>query len=458
MGRGWVAWGLMLTACGGTAIASVGPRPVEILLQAGPCQLRALTCYPGRGWVVETRHMTLPSGRVRVLVGDTLSRVEAAQAWLDVPARLIEVRRLGDATDRVGWLTTFQGRTVELQPPLASSSLSGTLWLLDGAPVLRVGDRLVPARLEDLRLPASASDLPAPGLAVDLEVPKPWQGLATLSYPVGGLGWQARHRVHTDGRLTRGDWTAIATVQNTTGWPVRADVLGLWSGDPAPRPWFAAPARGLAAETVAVPQPVGHRVRLDLPGGLDLGPGREVHRHLGTWSGIPLVTRADAHCPVDMQAPTEPVSLRARMAVIPPGPSPWSAGPVHVLTPDASGQPVGIAEGWIPDTPAGQERWIELGEAPELTCRAVLEVHRIGAGRETRAWSYRVVNRASRSWEVVVRVDLTSGAWSRSAADPGFLTVSANLHEWRGTVEPGARTEVRATWQRPWPVTGRGND
>ncbi len=451
MRRGWCSLVLILAACGGGSVASVDPVSPPAVRTSGPPVHRAVTCMSGRSWVVETRQVALPAGRVRLTAGETLSRAEGAQAWLDLPARTTHVRRVGDATDRAGWLVAFQGRLVELQVPGASASVTGTLWLLDGAPVLRVEDRLIPAKLEDLRLPARPSDLPAPGLEFELDVPHPWQGLATLSYPVGGLGWQARHRLVTDARLERGDWTAIASIQNTTGWPVQADSLGLWSGDSGPRPFLAAPVRAWSSEMTVEPRPLAHRVRLEVPGGIEMGPSSEVHRNLASWSGLALRTRVETVLHVASTAPSEAIPLRARISVTPPGPSPWFAGAVQVVTPDAGGRPMGHVEAWIPDSPPGQERWLELGEAPEITCRALLEAAIKREDSEQRSWRFHVKNLAPRRWEVAIAFDLSGGDWTRTSGSLGFTEISADRHVWQGSLEPGASRDFRATWSRTRP-------
>ena len=398
--------------------------------------------------------MSLPAGRVNLVVGNVLSRIETAQVGLELPARVRVVKRTGDATERSGWLLGFQGKTVELHVSGSTRPLVGTLWLMEGSPVVRVGVRFVPARLEDLRLPVATTDVPAPALNFELDVPGAWSGLATLSYPVTGLGWQSRHRLVTDRALTRGHWTAIATIQNATGWPVKADQLGLWSSESGSRPLFAMPMRAIGSELGSTPEPIGHRVRFNLEGTLDLGPGREEIRTLAEYPGITLAPRMEARTSATMRAPREAWPFRMRLSLTAPGPGPWASGNVQVVTPDAQGRPLGTTEAWIPETPPAQERSLDLGEDPDVTVQATLLENHTRSGIETWSWRYRIRNVSEREWPVTLACELPSGDWIRLQGSPGFIDVSGQLHEWRGSVAASGDILVTAIWQRTIP---RGN-
>lgn len=244
-----MSFALIVLVC---VVLGLSPAPVS----GGP----ALTIYSqDLGFVRETRMLELAGARDTVRLPEVGERLDFSSVRL-VPGGGARVARLAyrfDAASGDGLIDRARGSRVRVASR-GDRVAEGTLVSADGSwLVIRADDGAIStharAAIEEVRMAKPPGDmLLRPTLEVVVEGGKRGRVEAELSYLTGGVTWSAEHTLVRSGE-GGALWSAVVTVDNSSGREFRDATLKLVAGEPRrdvampPRDMLRTTALGMAA-------------------------------------------------------------------------------------------------------------------------------------------------------------------------------------------------------------------
>ena len=445
MNRSLLAGSLVL----GLSLLSAG------LALAGP----SLTIYTrDLGFVRETRTLELAGSRDTVRLSDLPERLDFSSLRL-VPGGAARVTRLAyrwDAASGDAFLANSIGQRVSVVSK-GERVTEGTLTASDGSwLVVRADDgsvtTLARGAVEAVRLTRPPARLsPRPTLEAVVEGARRGRGEAELSYLTGGLSWSAEHTV-----VRRGEreavWSAVVTVENSTGRDYVDAALKLVAGEPkrsAPAPMpragymkalTVASERADAADLSEEEFSEYHLYALDRPATLRGGEQQ---------SFTMLEPRAVKVTPRYVYRGGDPRGVMSEMVIVNGRDAglgvPLPAGRVRFYEPDADGVPQFAGESNIRHTAEGEKLELEVGTAFDLAAeRAMLSSRRIS--NTEREYAVRIKLRDRKKSDVTILVrESVGGDTEIIQRTHDFTRKDANTIEFSIPVKAGAEVVVEYT-------------
>lgn len=351
---------------------------------------RSLTVFPGSAGggalVRETRALTLGAGRHRVSLGQLPSSVDPSSLIILTP----------------GVALAAHGGVVLSQP--------------------------------------SGGGVQAATVDLELVAQRPVSELR-FAYLTGGFTWAASYSVVIAGDERSADLTGLATLSNRSGAPLASAEVQLLAGQiyrtAAGRFAPAAAERMLArAEALDLGIPAGEAGEYHLytlPEGVDLEPGADRAVALLTARALPTEKRYMVRQAVsyvsrggEYQAVAAEVAYKIRR---PPkheaADLPMPAGVARVYRPDDGGRLQLIGEVGLGNTPKGEDVWLPIGRAFEVTAERTQTDYQVRpGGRYESAWRIVLKNRTDKPVSVEV-VESIGGDWRVLSATHKYEKTSA---------------------------------
>lgn len=354
------------------ALALVAGPAVHDLAAQAPAPRHSLTVYPGGGALVrETRAVALVRGTNRLALGQLPTSVRPESFIVLTPG-----------------VTLAGHRGVTVTQPAGGGAQLATLDL----------DLFAEAPVSELR----------------------------VAYLTEGFTWTASYSVVVSADDRAADLTGLATVSNRSGVALAGAELQLLAGEIYrargihPGPMMARALEAVDAAPVGLPAgEVGDVHLYTLPDRIDLQPGGDRAVRLLGATGLPAEKRYVLRQGVSFVSrggDGSPTSVEVAYKVRRPtaeglGDAPIPAGLARVFRPDDAGRLQLVGETALANTPKGEDLWLPIGRAFEITGHRTQTDYQVRArGRYESAWRVVLRNRTKRAASVEV-VETARGQW-----------------------------------------------
>jgi hypothetical protein len=427
---------------------------VPRVVHAGP----AVTVYShDLGFVRENRTLTLESARDTVRVPDVSERLDfsSVRLVLEGGARVARLAYRWDVASGDGVLEHARGGRVRISLR-GDRIVEGALIAVDGSWLtVREDDgaihTLARAAVEDVRIVGVRDLALRPALEAVIDAERRGRVNAELSYLTGGLSWSAEHTLVRTSE-SRGNWSAVVNVENTTGRDYVDATLKLVAGDPsrvsAPGP---VPMAGrammmemsMAKQDADVSEQTFSEYHLYTLGRFATLRDRETQRL------TMIEPRSIATAPRYLYRGGDPRGVRAQLEIVNDRKSglgmPLPAGRVRIYDTDPDGDLQFVGESTIRHTPEDEKVTLEVGIAFDLAAeRRELYNKRISDREREYAVEIKLRNRKKAPVTIVVEEGVGGDIDITQPSHP-FTRKDANTIQFEVNVPAGKEVAVRYT-------------
>jgi hypothetical protein len=368
-------------------------------------------------------------------------------------------------------LEKYLGKEVEVveqAQDLTTRVSKATLLSVNGAPVYRIGDRIVLNQTGKITLPSVPADLVArPTLVWTLRSDKPGAQEVEASYLTDGMNWAADYVAVVDADDKATDLTGWVTIENHSGAAYRDATLKLVAGD-VRRVTPQAPAAydGMRAEIktmAAAPQFAEesffeyHLYTLERPTTIKDNQTKQIN--LLQAPGVPMVKRLllagqsawyrNRYGTISKDEKVQVVleiknSKEAGLGI------PLPKGTVRVYKKDRSGAEQFVGEDAIGHTPKDETVKLKVGEAFDLVADRTQTDYKVLSPRQSES-AFEIALRNHKDEDAVVTVrEPIGGDWEIVQSSQSFKKLDAGTVEFEVKVPKGQEVKltyrVRVTW------------
>lgn len=429
-------------------------------------QAVALTVYnQDLALISESRSLELPQGRSKVAIEGLPANLMPQTALIGGAGfRVLEQSFDNNLISQQKLLEASVGkevRVVRSHPTTGEESLvTARLISITQGIVLQIGDRIetaVPGRLVFEEIPAGLREKPT--LLAEVESEAGGASELALRYLTGGLSWSADYVAELNEAEDRLDLSAMVTLRNNTGSAFDDATLRLVAGQvnqqtPQPKQQLlmAAQARGAmmesAAADVSAPQSVSDRYLYDIQRPITIGAreAKQISLLAADSVAVKKVYRFDglasAHGGANEIGPVNAaITLELENDEETGLGQPLPSGIVRVYL-AATGGSLFLGEDRIDHTPEGEKAELRLGEAFDVTARAVhTAVDRIS--RDTYESAQEIVVENAKDEAVSVEVGgFFPATWKMLSESSPHEKETASQVVWKLEVPAGGSTTL----------------
>jgi hypothetical protein len=361
----------------------------------------------------------------------------------------------------------YVGREVEIieqAEDLTTRTVKATLLSTNGAPVYKIGDRIVIGQYGKVTLPDLPADLVArPTLVWTVNAPKTGTNAAEASYLTDGMNWSADYVAVVDADDAKAGISAWVTIDNRSGATFENATLKLVAGDVRrvqPERLMAMEAQGRMYENMAAKAPSFqeegffeyHLYTLDRPTTVKNNQTKQLS--LLTASDVPVVKKMllvgnagwyRNQMGTVTQSEKVAVTLELTNSQSSGLGMPLPKGIVRVYKKDKSGAEQFVGEDSIDHTPKDEKVRLHVGDAFDVVADRTQTDYKVNSPHESESsWTVSIRNRKEEDVTVTVREPM-GGDWKLLTSSLPGKKVDAGTLEFEVPVPKGK--EVKLTYR-----------
>ena len=361
----------------------------------------------------------------------------------------------------------YVGKEVEIieqAQDLTTRTVKATLLSTNGAPVYKIGDRIVIGQYGKVTLPDLPKDLVArPTLVWTVDAPKTGTTAAEASYLTDNMSWSADYVAVVDENDTKTGLSGWVTIDNRSGATFENATLKLVAGDVRriqPDRLMAMEAAGMMRADMAAKAPSFqeegffeyHLYTLDRPSTIKNNQTKQLS--LLTASNVPVMKKLlltgnhywyRGQVGTITQGEKVAVTLELTNSQANNLGMPLPKGTVRVYKKDKSGAEQFVGEDSIDHTPKDEKITLHVGDAFDVVADRTQTDYRVISPHESEsAWTVSIRNRKEEDVTVTVREPM-GGDWKLVSSSLPGKKVDAGTLEFEVPVPKGK--EVKLTYR-----------